>query len=489
MLRPKAIRQAEFDALLANTRRHFLARSGIAVGAMALSALTGKTAGREGMGPFPNIAPKVKNVIYLQILGGPSQLDLFDHKPKLNQLHGQDVPASVMAGERFAFIKGTKQFLGSPFRFTQHGQSGATVSELFPHLAQVADDLTFIKSVQTDQFNHGPAQIFLTTGFSTMGKPSIGSWVTYGLGSEAEDLPGFVVLVPGQRNSGGKAMWGSGFLPARYQGVEFRVVGDPVPFVGNPRGIADEARRDTIDAIKELNEARQRDIGDPRIAASIAAYELAYQMQASVPGLMAIEDEPEAVRRMYGLESGKNSYARACLLARRLVERGVRFVQICYEGEAGVAIWDSHGDTKMASLEFGLPLLCKNADQATAALITDLKGRGLLDETLVVWGGEFGRTPMNEDRPGAVKGYTGRDHWPKAGTMWLAGGGLRKGYTLGATDELGFQVVEDPVHIHDLNATILHLLGMDHKSLVYRFQGRDFRLTDVHGNVVTKILA
>lgn len=475
------------DPALPVSRREFLIGSTVPLGAVALASLSqGTTLAADAT--FQNFPPKVKNVIYLQILGGPSQLDLFDYKPKLNQLHGQDVPESVMAGERFAFIKGTKQFLGTPYKFAQHGQSGAYVSDQLPHLAGIADELTFIKSMQTDQFNHGPAQIMLSTGFATMGKPSIGAWVNYGLGSQSNDLPGYVVLVPGARNSGGKAMWGSGFLPARHQGVEFRTKGDPVPFVANPKGITTEARKETIDAVAQLNRLHQLDLADPQIAGSISSYEMAYRMQTSVPGLMSIDEEPKEIHELYGTTDGKNQYARSCLLARRLVERGVRFVQICYEGEAGIAIWDSHGDTKMASLEVGLPILCKKIDQATAALIRDLKDRGLLESTLVVWGGEFGRTPMNEDRPNAVKGYTGRDHWPKAGTMWLAGAGVKPGITVGATDELGFHVTEDPVHIHDLNATILHLLGIDHKRLTYRFQGRDFRLTDVHGSVVHKLL-
>ncbi|MFO0947538.1 MAG: DUF1501 domain-containing protein [Planctomycetota bacterium] len=478
---------------LEQTRRQFLGRSGFQLGGIALASLAARSGGAEAIDGMhqrpapPTKPPKAKNVIYLQMLGGPSQLDLFDDKPKLRELHGTDVPSSLITGEPFAFIKTTKKFLGSPFKFQSHGQSGGTVSELLPHLSSVVDDLAFVKSVQTDQFNHGPAQIQLNTGFATMGKPSMGAWISYGLGNVSDNLPGYVVLVPGQRNSGGKAMWGSGFLPAKHQGVEFRVVGDPVPFVRDPVGVDGDARRDTIQAITKLDGLRLETLADPQIAGSIAAYELAFQMQASVPELVNVDTEPDHIKQLYGVSVGKNTFARSCLMARRLIERGVRFVQICYEGEPGVAIWDSHGDTKRASLEVGLPILCKQTDRATAALIMDLKQRGLLDETIVIWGGEFGRTPMNEDRPGAEKGYTGRDHWPRAGTMWLAGGGINGGITVGRTDEIGYRVVEDPVHVHDLNATVLHLLGIDHKRLTYKFQGRDFRLTDVHGRLVEKL--
>ena len=475
------------------TRRHFFRSCGVGIGAAALASLDadrGQAATSRGPRQgLPHHPPRAKAVIYLQMLGGPSQLDMFDYKPRLNELDGQDVPASLIQGERFAFIEGTKQFLGTPYRFAQHGQCGAPVCEHLPHLAGVVDKLAFVKSLQTDQFNHGPAQIMLTTGFASMGRPSMGSWLTYGLGSACENLPGFVALVPGQRNSGGKSMWGSGFLPASYQGVEFRIGGDAVPFVSNPPGVDAAARRDTVEAVAALNRLHLEQVADPQVAASIASYELAYRMQDSVPELMNLDDEPAWVHEAYGTSTAKPNFARCCLLARRLVERGVRFVQICYEGESMAAIWDSHGDTRRASLEVGLPFLCQQIDRPAAALINDLEQRGLLDETLVVWGGEFGRTPMNEARLGAEPGYTGRDHWPKAGTMWLAGGGIRAGTTVGATDELGMYVVDDPVHVHDLNATILHLLGIQHERLTYRFQGRDFRLTDVEGHVVQKLLA
>ncbi|MBX7164935.1 MAG: DUF1501 domain-containing protein [Pirellulales bacterium] len=479
------------------SRRHFFQSTGLSLGGMALAALPGPAGcaaelvrASGGLPGLPHHPPRARSVIYLQMLGGPSQLDLFDHKPELNARHGQDVPPSLMQDERFAFISGTKKFLGTPYRFAQYGQCGAPVCEHLPELAGVVDELTFIKSMQTDQFNHGPAQIQLTTGFSMMGMPSMGSWIHYGLGSANDDLPTFVVLVPGMRNSGGKSMFGAGFLPANYQGVEFRVSGDPVPSVKNPPGVSAEARADTIRTLAELNQLRGAEQAGEQVAASVASYELAYRLQTSVPGLMDIADEPAWVHAAYGTDKSKTNFARCCLLARRLVERGVRFVQICYEGETMAAIWDSHGDTRRASLEAGLPFLCKQIDRPIAALVRDLKQRGLLDETLLVWGGEFGRTPMNEDRPGAAEpGFTGRDHWPKAGTMFLAGGGVRPGITVGETDELGFHVTRDPVHVHDLNATILHLLGIDHLRLTHRYQGRDFRLTDVHGRVVEPLLA
>ncbi len=470
-------------------RRQFLGE-GISLGAAALAMLShqrGMAAASTSVGLHH--PARARHVIYLQMLGGPSQLDLFDHKPELARRHGEPVPASLFADQRLAFVRGTKKFLGSPYKFARHGQCGAPVCEHLPLLAEMVDELTFVKSMQTDQFNHGPAWSMLTTGYAQAGKPSMGAWLNYGLGDAQQNLPDFVVLVPGMRNSGGKGMWGAGFLPARHQGVELRTTRETVPFLANPPGIDGAARRDTINAVVELDRQRAAASADGQIAASMASYELAYQMQMSVPQLMDLDSEPAHVLQSYGIAESESSFARCCLLARRLVERGVRFVQICYEGETLKAIWDSHGDTRRASLEEGLPYLCRQIDRPTAALVRDLKQRGLLDETLVVWGGEFGRTPMNEDRPGAEQGFTGRDHWPQAGTMFLAGGGVKRGFTLGQTDELGFRVVEDPVHIHDLNATVLHLLGIDHKRLTYRFQGRDFRLTDVHGQLVHKLLA
>jgi hypothetical protein len=408
------------------------------------------------------------------MLGGPSQLDLFDHKPELGKRHGQDVPASLFEDQRLAFVRGTKKFLGSPYAFAQHGECGAPVCEHLPKLAEVVDELTFVKSMQTDQFNHGPAWNMLTTGYPQPGKPSMGAWLDYGLGSGQANLPDFVVMVPGMRNSGGKGMWGSGFLPARHQGVELRTSGETVPFLSNPAGIDAAARRDTIRAVVELDRQRLADTPDAQIAASMASYELAYQMQVSVPELMDIDDEPAHVLEAYGIGTSKGTYARTCLLARRLVERGVRFVQICYEGEPLQAIWDSHGDTRRASLEVGLPQLCRQIDQPTAALIQDLKVRGLLDETLVVWGGEFGRTPMNEERAGSK--FFGRDHHPHCFTLWMAGGGVKPGLVFGETDELGYHVVQDPVSIGYLQATLLHLLGFDPHKFRYKYQGLENRL-------------
>lgn len=476
------------DRVRRNSRRAFLC-DGLALGAAALATLSHSQALGAGALAGLHHPARAKRVIHLQMLGGPSQLDLFDHKPALSARHVQDVPTELYAGERLAFVRGTKKFLGTAYKFSQHGKSGAEVSELLPKIAEIADELTFIKSMRTDQFNHGPAWNVMNTGYPQAGKPTLGAWLNYGLGNAQNELPDYVVLVPGMRNSGGKGMWGAGFLPAQHQGVELRTTGEAVPFIANPQGIDGAARRDTIEAVAELDRERLAEFADPEIAGSIAAYELAARMQMSVPALMDFADESPETLALYGLPGAKSAYAQSCLVARRLIERGVRFVQICYEGETMRAIWDSHGDTRRASLEVGLPMLCQNVDQPTAGLILDLKRRGLLDDTLVVWGGEFGRTPMNEDRPFAEKGYTGRDHWPHAGTIFLAGAGLKPGFTLGKTDELGFHVVENPVHIHDLNATMLYLLGIDHKRLTYRFQGRDFRLTDVHGVVVDKLLA
>ncbi len=402
------------------SRRQFLGE-GISLGAAALAFLTqpARAAGASHLAHHP---ARARHVIYLQMLGGPSQLDLFDYKPELQKRHGQDVPESLFADQRLAFVRGTKKFLGSPYAFRQHGQCGAPVCEHLPMLAGIVDELAFVKSMQTDEFNHGPAWNMLTTGYATAGKPSMGAWLNYGLGNAQADLPDFVVLVPGMRNSGGKGMWGAGFLPARHQGVELRTHGETVPFLSNPAGVDAAARRNTIGAVVELNRQRLAASDDPQIAASMASYELAYQMQMSVPDLMSLDDEPQHVLDSYGTATAKGDFARSCLLARRLVERGVRFVQICYEGETMQAIWDSHGDTRRASLEEGLPMLCRQIDRPAAALIGDLKQRGLLDETLVIWGGEFGRTPMNEDRParkraspGATTGHKpARCFWPAA---------------------------------------------------------------------------
>ncbi|HXG68525.1 MAG TPA: DUF1501 domain-containing protein [Blastocatellia bacterium] len=404
------------------------------------------------------------------------------HTLQLNQFDGQPIPADVVKGERFAFIKGTPRLLGSPYKFKRHGQCGAEVSSLLPHLAEVVDDIAIIRSLHTTQFNHAPAQIFMNTGHQIVGRPSLGAWLTYGIGSESRDLPGFVVLLSGlSQPDGGKSCWGSGFIPTVYQGVEFRSKGDPVLFISNPPGVSAEARRQSLDALRDLNRAHLDDVGDPEITTRIASYEMAYRMQTSVPELTDISKEPESIHKLYGTEPGKASFANNCLLARRLVERGVRFVQLYHRG------WDHHGTGSGDDLVHNLSRRCRETDRAAAALIKDLKQRGLLDSTLVVWGGEFGRTPMNEGRGGSK--YLGRDHHPRAFAMWMAGGGVKPGVTVGRTDELGYNIVEDPVHVHDLHATILHLMGLDHKKLTYRFQGRDFRLTDVHGEVVKKLLS
>jgi hypothetical protein len=414
--------------------------------------------------------------------GAPSQVDLFDSKPMLQELDGKPIPDSFVKGERFAFIKGTPKLLGSPYRFTKSGQCGSEFSELLPQTASVADDVAVVRSMSTTQFNHAPAQIFMNTGHQIVGRPSMGSWLTYGLGSEASNLPGFVVLLSGENQpDGGTACWGSGFLPTVYQGVQFRSQGDPVLFLTNPDGVLPQDRERLLKSFKELNELHLREVGDPEIMTRIASYEMAYKMQSSVPELMDISKEPESVHRMYGTEPGRASFGNNCLLARRLVERGVRFVQLFHRG------WDNHGTSSHDDIVTRLPKLCQETDQAAAALIKDLKQRGMLDSTLVVWGGEFGRTPMNEQRNRSK--FLGRDHHPKAFSVWLAGGGIKGGICVGQTDEFGYTVVEDPVDVHDLHATILHLMGLDHTRLTYRFQGRDFRLTDVSGNVVKKLLA
>ncbi|MGA7413165.1 MAG: DUF1501 domain-containing protein, partial [Bryobacteraceae bacterium] len=441
------------------------------------------TPANNPLSPKPPMFPaKAKSIIYLFMAGAPSQVDLFDFKPTLQKYDGQNVPQELMKGERFAFIKGTPRLLGSPYEFAQFGNSGAQISELLPHLRTVADDITVVRSMHTTQFNHAPAQIFMNTGFQIIGRPSMGSWMTYGLGSECQDLPGFVVLISGENQpDGGKACWGSGFLPTVYQGVEFRSQGDPVLFLTDPDGVPKQARRESLDLLKDLNEAHLKEDGDPEIATRINSYEMAYRMQSSVPDLVDISKEPASIHELYGTEPGKKSFANNCLLSRRLVERGVRFVQLYHRG------WDNHGTSSHDDIVNRLPALCQETDRAAAALITDLKQRGLLDSTIVVWGGEFGRTPMNEARNNSK--FLGRDHHPRAFSMWMAGGGIKPGLAIGQTDELGYNIVEDPVDVHDLHATILHLMGIDHTKLTFRFQGRDFRLTDVSGNVVQKLLA
>ncbi len=426
-------------------------------------------------GHFP---AKAKSVIFLFMAGGPSQFELFDPKPKLQQLHGQVIPESFVKNKRFAFIKQDAKLLGTERKFAQHGEQGVTFSECVPHMASIADEITLIRSMATDVFNHGPAKFFMNTGHNRVGRPSMGAWLTYGIGSESQDLPGFVVLQSGPRGPrGGAPNWGSGFLPTTYQGVPLRNSAAPILNLENPPGISAARQFEFVQATNDLNRLHLLDTQDPEIATRIAAYEMAYRMQTSAPELMDIGQESQQTLDMYGAVPGKASFANNCLLARRLVQRGVRFVQLYHTD------WDHHG-TADNELRGTLDKVCKEVDQPSAALVKDLKRLGLLDETLVIWGGEFGRTPQGEPRD-----FLGRDHHIEAFTMWLAGGGVKAGYTLGETDEIGYYATEDRVHVHDLQATVLHLMGLDHLKLTYKFQGRDFRLTDVGGHVVQKLIA
>jgi Protein of unknown function (DUF1501) len=472
------------------TRRQFFRNCGVGLGSLALaSLLDGRLLAGPAKAPAdplaprqPHFAPKAKRVIFLHMAGAPSTLDLFDYKPELVKLNGQVCPDSYIRGQQFAFIKGKPRLLGTPHKFAKHGQSGQQMSNLLPHLAAVADDVTLVRSMHTDQFNHAPAQLFVHTGSPRLGRPGMGAWVSYGLGTENRNLPSFVVLVSGTANpDGGASLWGSAFLPTIHQGVPMRSQGDPVLFLSNPKGMDAQDRRRSLDAVKALNQLQLDVAGDPEILTRIQQYELAYRMQTSVPEVMDISREPAHVHKLYGARPGQKSFANNCLLARRLVESGVRFVQLYHWG------WDNHGESQMNDLRYGLVQRCRETDQASAALVQDLKERGLLKDTLVVWGGEFGRTPMNEERNGSK--WLGRDHHQHAFTMWLAGGGVKPGLTYGATDDLGYHVVDKPVHVHDLQATLLHQLGLDHEKLTYRFQGRDYRLTDVHGKVVNDLLA
>ena len=453
-------------------RRWFMEKCGVGMGSLALSSLLG--AATDPMAPKqPHHKPKAKNVIYLFMAGGPSHIEMFDNKPMLAKFDGTLPPADLLKGYRAAFINPNSKLLGPKFKFAKHGQAGTEISELLPHTAGIVDDLCVVKSMVSDAFNHAPAQLLMNTGSMQFGRPSMGAWSVYGLGNESKDLPAFVVFSSGAKGpSGGNSCWGSGFLPSVYQGVQLRNSGDPVLYLSNPRGVDTATQRESLDAIQAMNRERLATTGDPEIATRINSFEMAYRMQSSAPELMDLSKESKATLDSYGIEPGKPSFAYNCLLARRLVERGVRFVQLYHEA------WDQHG-----SLVSGLKKNCKDTDQACAALVKDLKQRGLLEDTLVIWGGEFGRTPMVQG------GSDGRDHHPNAFTMWLAGGGVKPGTVLGESDELGFNVTKDKVHVHDLHATCMHLLGFDHLKLTYRFQGRDYRLTDVHGNVVEKMLA
>ncbi len=467
-------------------RRWFFRQCGVGLGSIALASLLGadKTLGAAAVKAVnaldprqPHFAPKAKRVIYLFMGGAPSQLDLFDYKPALVKYSGKPIPKEVVMGQKYAFIKPDAELYASEFKFARHGQAGAELSEALPHLSEVADDIAIVKSMTTDAFNHAPGQVLMQTGSSQFGRPCLGSWVLYGLGSESANLPGFVVLNSAGGLSGGAALYGSGFLPTIYQGVPFRKTGDPVLFLSNPAGVSDRMQRRTLDLVKELNHQHLGEIGDPEIATRINSFEMAYRMQTSAPELTDVSKESPETLKLYGAEPGKPSFALNCLLARRLIERGVRFVQLFHEG------WDHHSEVVK-----GVKDQTAKTDQASAALITDLKQRGLLSDTLVLWGGEFGRTPMVESNPEAGR-KLGRDHHPQAFSIWLAGGGIKPGVSIGETDEFGFHVVTDKVHVHDLHATLLHLLGFDHTKLTYRFQGRDFRLTDVAGEVVEKLLA
>jgi hypothetical protein len=468
------------------TRRWFLRQCGVGLGSIAFASLLGtdQAAGANAVAEIdplaprqPPFKPKARRVIYLFMGGAPSQLDLFDYKPVLTKYNGKPIPAEVVKGQKYAFIKPDADLYASEFKFARHGQCGAELSEALPHLAEAVDDIAIVKSMNTNAFNHAPGQVLMQTGSPQFGRPCFGSWALYGLGSESQNLPGFVVLNSAGGLSGGAGLYGSGFLPTFYQGVPFRKSGDPILFLSNPAGVSSKMQRRTLDLIKELNEKRLGAMGDPEIATRINSFEMAYRMQTSAPELMDVAKESPETLKLYGVEPGKPSYAMNCLLARRLIERGVRFVQLFHEG------WDHHSEVVK-----GVKDQTKQTDQASAALVKDLKQRGLLDDTLVIWGGEFGRTPMVESNVEAGR-KLGRDHHPQAFTIWLAGGGIKPGITVGETDDFGFHVVKDKVNVHDLHATLLHLLGFDHTKLTYRFQGRDFRLTDVEGEVVERILA
>ncbi|TWT92429.1 DUF1501 domain-containing protein [Stieleria varia] len=467
------------------TRRHLFGRTATGIGSLALASLLH----RDGLASPSAINPlaakpthfpaKAKRIIYLFMAGGPSQLELFDYKPKLAELSGKAPTAEMLQGKRFAFLKGNETLLGPTRSFGTYGQCGATLSDLIPHHRKIVDDICQIKTMQTDVFNHGPAKIFMNTGSAQTGRPSMGSWLSYGIGSESDSLPGFVVLQSGPRGPrNGAQLWSSGFLPSTYQGVPFRKGASPILNLQTPDGIGGmDGQRAFVDAAGDLNRLHHHHVGDPEIETRIAAYEMAYRMQTSAPELMSIQDETQETLDLYGVEVGKPSYAANCLLARRLIERDVRFVQLYHTN------WDHHGGGG-ENIQTDLPKRTEEIDRATTALILDLKRLGLLEDTLVIWGGEFGRTPMGE-----VRQSVGRDHHIDAFTVWMAGAGVKPGFIYGETDELGFAPTENPVHVHDLHATILHLMGIDHERLTYRFMGRDFRLTDVHGNVVHDILS
>ncbi len=482
-------------ALQYSTRREFLRDSGVGLGATWLATqgtrafgATTENISHDPTAPLspvnPQLTPKVKRVIFLHMVGAPSQLELFDYKPDLQEFDGKDCPSEYLEGQRFAFIQGVPQMLGPVYKFDQHGESGTWMSDRLPNLAKISDDLTFIKTMTTDQFNHGPAQLMVQSGHQNLGYPSIGAWTTYGLGSENQNLPGFIVLLSGGIPRVGKSLWTSGFLPSVYQGVQCRSSGDPVLNIKNPRGVNSSIRRSALDSLNQLNQQTYNEVGDPETVTRMAQYEMAFRMQMEAPEVMNINDETATTLDAYGAEPGKESFANNCLLARRLCEAGVRFIQLYDMG------WDSHGAAKAEALNGGFVRKCERMDKPVAALITDLKQRGLLDETLVVWGAEFGRTPMQENRGGQKMAMLGRDHNPNAFTYFMAGAGVKKGMTYGETDRFGYHVEKNGVHISDFHATLLELLGYDHKSLTVPFQGLNQRLTGVkEANVVRDILS
>jgi hypothetical protein len=482
----------------AQTRRHFLQTCQTGVGAMALSGLLGRAAqaapqapsnaSRDGDNPLaprqPHFAAKAKRIIYLEMAGAPPQQELFDYKPTLVKLNMQPCPDELLKNQRFAFIKGHPKLLGCPYKYEQHGQAGTWVSDLLPNIGKIVDEIAVVRSMNTDQFNHAPADLMLFTGSPRFGSASMGSWITYGLGSESQDLPGFVVLISGGSDpTGGKSTWGSGFLPSVLQGVQCRSAGEPILYVNDPKGMDRDTRRRSLDALKQLNELELKQFGDPETQTRISQYELAYRMQVAVPEVMDISKEPKHIQEQYGAVPGAGSFANNCLLARRLVERGVRYVQLFDWG------WDIHGTGSGDDIMTALPRKCKEVDQAIAALIQDLKAQGMLDETLVVWGGEFGRTSMNEARGGST--FLGRDHHPHCYTIWMAGGGIKRGINYGSTDDFGYFVTENQVGVHDLQATILHLMGLDAHKLSYAYQGLEQRLIGPEGNakVIRELLA
>jgi hypothetical protein len=486
--------EERFERFRNISRRHFLLESASGLGAVALGSILGGCGAdnrndikvvTDHMAPRPPHFPgKAKHVIYLHMAGAPSQLELFDFKPELQKLNNQLCPPSFMEGKRFAFIRGIPRMLGPQAEFKQRGDAGSWVSEHLPHFAGVSDEVSFLKGVSTDQFNHAPAQLLVHTGGPRLGRPSMGSWITYGLGSENSNLPGFVVLTSGGKDpDAGKSVWSSGFLPSVYQGVQCRSDGEPVLFLNDPEDINRTLKKKTIDAINAMNQVHYNDLNDPETLTRMAQYEMAYRMQMSVPEVMNINNEPAYIHELYGTTPGLASFANNCLLARKLVEQGVRYVQLFDWG------WDSHGVNEVQALDIGFRNKCREVDRPMSALLLDLKQRGLLEETLVVWGGEFGRTPMLENRENKANLFLGRDHHGDAFTMWMAGGGIKKGMTWGETDEIGFYPVSGKVSLNDVQATILNQLGIDHEKQIYQFQGRPFRLTDVSGKVITEIVA